>query len=209
LSFDPFGDFETKGYLRNILGLKDAVAVKRGEHRAFRFNLPVTLEQIAGRREISYEGILTVHKTLFSSLYPWAGQDRAALAPSQVLSKGGFAFAYPRAIRDVAEHALERGHDRAHIRSRPGHLLGELAYAHPFLDGNGRTILVVFNELAHRAGMSIDWLRGDKTAWLDALTRQILAPESDALDSYLGPLIRRAAVRGNHAGRIPGAPGPH
>jgi cell filamentation protein len=149
----------------------------------------------------------TFTEFLFSDFYPWARQDRATLTPYQVVSKGGLAFDYPRAIRGVAEHALGRGQNRPYIRSRPGHVLGELAYAHPFLDGNGRTILVVFNELAHRAGMSIDWSRGEMTAWLDALTRQILAPDTDALDAYLGPLIRRAAPRGGHAGRILGAPG--
>jgi len=55
--------------------------------------------------------------------------------------------------------------------------------------------------------MSIDWSKGDKAAWLGALTRQIVAPDSDALDLYLGPLIRRAAARGGDAANISGASG--
>ncbi|MDX4034595.1 cell filamentation protein Fic, partial [Pseudomonas aeruginosa] len=31
MSFDPFGDFETTGYLRNSLGLKDPAEVKENE----------------------------------------------------------------------------------------------------------------------------------------------------------------------------------
>jgi len=55
--------------------------------------------------------------------------------------------------------------------------------------------------------MSIDWSKGDKAGFLHALTRQILAPDSDALDGYLSPLIRRAQARGRHARGILGAPG--
>jgi cell filamentation protein len=40
MNFDPFGDFETRGYLRNTAGLKVSRAVKEFEHRAFLDNLP-------------------------------------------------------------------------------------------------------------------------------------------------------------------------
>ena len=33
--FDPFGDFETAGYLQNAEGFKTASAVKRFEHREY------------------------------------------------------------------------------------------------------------------------------------------------------------------------------
>ncbi len=33
--------------------------------------------------------------------------------------------------------------------------MGLLASSHPFLDGNGRTILLVFMELAFRAGLPL------------------------------------------------------
>ena len=43
------------------------------------------------------------------------------------------------------------------MTEKPGEIMGYLAYAHPFLDGNGRTIMVVHAVLAQRAGFSIDW----------------------------------------------------
>ena len=52
------------------------------------------------------------------------------------------------------------------MRERPGEIMGFLAYAHPFLDGNGRTIMVVHTELAQRAGVSIAWDATDKDAYL-------------------------------------------
>jgi len=40
-----------------------------------------------------------VHRMLFASLYPWAGQDGARTAPDQLVTKGGLAFAYPARSR--------------------------------------------------------------------------------------------------------------
>jgi hypothetical protein len=35
VTFDPFGDFETRGYLRNSEGEKEAATVRRLEHASF------------------------------------------------------------------------------------------------------------------------------------------------------------------------------
>jgi fido (protein-threonine AMPylation protein) len=68
VSFDPFGDFATEGYLRNVEKEKDLDIVKRLEHASFT-----------------------------------TGLDEAFAA-------------------------------------HPGEITGYLAFGHPFLDGNGRTI---------------------------------------------------------------------
>ena len=69
--------------------------------------------------------------------------------------------------------------------------MGSLAHAHPFLDGNGRTIMIVHMVLAARAGISIDWLQSDKAAWLEALTKEVHLPGDGHLDVYLKPLVRK------------------
>ena len=73
--------------------------------------------------------------------------------------------------------------------------MGLLAHAHPFLDGNGRTIMVLHAELAHRAGISIDWKQTDKTDYLTALTTELNDPGKGYLDLYLKPFIREAIKR--------------
>lgn len=35
MTFDPFGDFETRGYLRNLFGEKDPEIVRHLEHSSF------------------------------------------------------------------------------------------------------------------------------------------------------------------------------
>ena len=58
MTFDPFGDFETQGYLRNLAKVK----------------------------RLTYIGLLETHRILFEAVYPWAGQDRGKTAPD--LAKG-------------------------------------------------------------------------------------------------------------------------
>ncbi|MDF2599482.1 MAG: protein involved in cell division [Methylobacterium brachiatum] len=104
-------------------------------------------------------------------------------------------FAFPRDIRGAAEHALEQGNDSAFMRAKPGAVLGSLAHAHPFLDGNGRTIMVAHTVLANRAGISIAWQEADKAAFLIALTKEIHLPGDGHLDAYLAPFLREAAAQ--------------
>jgi cell filamentation protein len=70
-----------------------------------------------------------------------------------------------------------------------------LAHAHPFLDGNGRTIMVLHAELAHRAGISIEWKQTDKVDYLTALTTELNDPGKGHLDLYINPFIRQAIER--------------
>lgn len=59
------------------------------------------------------------------------------------------------------------------------------AYGHPFLDGNGRTMLLVHMELSRRAGFSIDWSATHKKDYLHALSQEIETPARGILDTYL------------------------
>ena len=67
--------------------------------------------------------------------------------------------------------------------------MGLLAFAHPFLDGNGRTILLVFMELSFRAGFTINWPESNKNDYLQALTDEINAPSQRHLDHYLQSFV--------------------
>ena len=85
--------------------------------------------------------------------------------------------------------------------------MGYLAYAHPFLDGNGRTIMVVHGVMAQRAGFSIDWAATGKADYLSALTKELDDPGKGHLDAYLKPFIREAVPDERLATEIAQAPG--
>lgn len=81
------------------------------------------------------------------------------------------------------------------------------AYGHPFLDGNGRTMLLVHAELCFRAGMSIDWSSTEKIAYLEALTRELDEPTAGHLDAYMRPFIGPAVEREVWLQAVAGMPG--
>jgi cell filamentation protein len=98
-------------------------------------------------------------------------------------------FAHPQDARIAVDYALKIGHRPEYMAEHPGEVMGYLAHGHPFLDGNGRAITVVHNELAHRAGISIEWPKIEKQAYLEALTRELLHPDRGELDKLLKPFV--------------------
>ena len=195
MAFDPFGDRETRGYLRNRLATNDTALITRLETHAFAANVLPALDALAASRSVGYDQVLDTHRRLFSSVYPWAGQDRATLAPDIAIAKGGMSdlFAHPADVRRAAEYGLAMGLDAAKMRVNPGEVFGALAYAHPFLEGNGRTIMTVHADLARRAGFHIDWAPISKTEFLTALTAELRAPGS-ALDALIVPHMRPGSM---------------
>jgi cell filamentation protein len=176
VTFDPFGDFATEGYLRNFEKEKDLAIVKRAENASFTTSLDEAFAYLAKSKVLTYGDVLTTHNILFGAVYPWAGRDRGQTTPKLTIKKGAVIFANAPEIRAAVEHALRKGQDKAYMKAKPGEIMGYLAYGHPFLDGNGRTVMAVHSVLAQRAGFSIDWSATKKDAYLDALTKEIDPP---------------------------------
>ena len=195
--FDPFGDFDTEGYLRNFDKEKDLEIVKIAEHELFRAQLPVALNFLAKKKRIEYSDFLNVHQILFEGLYPWAGKDRAEILPNSAIRKKGLYFSHPSECKLAVSEGLSFAHDKKQMRNRPGFIMGMFAYGHPFLDGNGRTMLLIHAELCFRANMSVNWMRTNKQSYLDALTQEIESPNEGHLDAYLKPFIDKQIPREN------------
>ncbi len=206
MTFDPFGDFAIEGYLRNFEKEKDLAIVKRAEHASFTTGLDEAFASLAKAKTFSYDDVLKTHGILFGAIYPWAGQDRTQTAPKLTI-KGPVIFANAPEIRAAVEFALRKGQDKDYMKAKPGEIMGYLAYGHPFLDGNGRTIMTVHSVLAQRAGFSIDWSATTKNAYLDALTKEIENPSKGHLDAYLTPLMRDPIAYEAFATAIMQAPG--
>jgi cell filamentation protein len=202
VTFDPFYDFEERGYLRNFAGEKDLALVKRLEHSSFTTGIDEAFKRLAKIERLTYPDVLDTHKILFEAVYPWAGQDRELIAPGVAVSKGSIIFAHPNDAKVAVDHALRLGQDKDIMASRPGEVMGYLAFGHPFLDGNGRTIMTVHAELAQRAGISIDWAATNKADYLTSLTRELHRPAKGHLDAYLKPHVRTAIGTKHLAGHV-------
>jgi cell filamentation protein len=123
------------------------------------------------------------------------------------VKKGSVIFAHPNNIRKAVDYALEKGQDKAFMAEKPGEVMGYLAYGHPSLDGDGRTIMLIHAALARRAGIGIDWAATDKDQYLAALTEELEQPGKGKLDAYLKPFIRKGLEMKDIAGAIKAAPG--
>jgi fido (protein-threonine AMPylation protein) len=84
VTFDPFGDFATRGYLRNLANEKDLAIVRRLEHTSFVTGLEQAFRDLGAAKTLTYENVLAAHKTLFSAVYPWAGEDRLTNLPNRL-----------------------------------------------------------------------------------------------------------------------------
>lgn len=194
MAFDPFNDYETHGYLRNVAGTKDPAIVSRLEHNAFAGNVLRALNYLRDAPEVALEQVQHTHQILFEDVYPWAGQDRSQNASDLNITKGALSFQLAPYVQQGVAHALQSGSDTEGFRADPGKFIGELAYAHPFLEGNGRTIMAVVSELTRRAGFHIAWQETDKRDYLSVLTREIDEPNKGHLSRYLKPFIREEAL---------------
>lgn len=195
--FDPFKDFEAQGYLRNTERLKDLKTIKVLENIFFQSNIEEALAYLSKvRGPLAHEHFKEVHRILFVGIYPWAGLDRHELGVAPLVSKGGHVqFVHSNEIRGSMEWAFRMGNDPQKMSRSPGEVMGAFAWAHPFLDGNGRTMLLVHSELCKRAGIRIDWLKTKKEDYLRALTAELLKPLDHALDKYLEPFVLSATKK--------------
>lgn len=191
--FDPFGDFATAGYLRNFPGYGTGRHLSDHERMACMLFASEAAAHLKHMRRLAYSDVLKTHETLFGNVYPWAGRDRLETAPNLLITKAGLGniFALPGHERRAMDHALQQGSDVSIMRSRPGEIMGHMAHAHPFLDGNGRTLMIVHNELCRRAGFHIDWMSVDPRQYLWTLTLELQAPGSGALDKLLAAYVIR------------------
>ena len=112
----------------------------------------------------SINGLKSIHKYLFDNLYEFAGQIRTVN-----ISKGGFRFA----------NALYLNEIMVKINEMPENTMEEIIakyvemnIAHPFIEGNGRTMRIWLDMLLKsRLKKVVNWQFIDKTLYLQAMER--------------------------------------
>lgn len=193
--FDPFGDEGARGYLRNHFSVTNAESIKILEHLCFSICLERATTFLSFSRSLGYPELLGVHRIIFQALYPWAGIDRMGTSATLSISKGSpgtpgwVCFAEPSDIASTVAYALKGAQDKGYVRKHAGAILGNLAFAHPFLDGNGRALLTFHREVCRRAGFEIAWKSVDTHEYLAALSSEINQPGRGYLDDFLKPYI--------------------
>lgn len=112
----------------------------------------------------SFKGLQQIHEYLFSGLYDFAGKIRV-----HNISKGGFRFATALYLKEIL----------AKIEQMPEHSFEdiiakyvEMNIAHPFMEGNGRTMRIWLDlMLKNSFNKVVNWQFVDKTLYLQAMER--------------------------------------
>lgn len=110
------------------------------------------------------QGLQNIHKYLFGGLYDFAGKIR-----EQNISKGNFRFANALYLKEIL----------AKIEQMPQNSFEEIIekyiemnIAHPFLEGNGRTMRIWLDMMLKNALEKIvNWQNIDKVKYLQAMER--------------------------------------
>ena len=112
----------------------------------------------------STKGLLQLHEYLFQGLYDFAGQIRTIN-----ISKGGFRFANALYLNEILvkiEQMPENNFEEIIAK------YVEMNIAHPFMEGNGRTIRIWLDLiLKTKLKKMVNWQFVDKTLYLQAMER--------------------------------------
>lgn len=142
--------------LINKLNITEKVLLEKKEHDLVSIrNSQLKINPLYENYYFSTKYIQKIHNFLFQDIYKWAGKFRTVR-----MSKNNFSFAYPEYIKQELEKIFEYLSDHCFFKNLTKELISEeLAYfkaevntIHPFREGNGRTIRLLIEDIAHKAG---------------------------------------------------------
>lgn len=152
--------------LRTVAELTDPTAVAIFE-RIVSADAEAALRQHTARpKTLDLAHLNDIHERLFADVYPFAGALRYVdtAKPGQT----GEPLLHHRWIDTYTSAVIQqlRLEDNLATRTDPGQWADRAAYywaamlhAHPYREGNGRSIRVWIEDLAHHAGHELDWTR--------------------------------------------------
>ena len=153
--------------LKNRFGITDAVRLDEVE----RMLVSQRISEGVPSGSFDLAHLQAIHRHLFQDVYEWAGELRTV-----EISKGGHQFQFRRFIQTgmadvhgrLVRSAFLAGLSAVEFASQAAVIIGDVNYVHPFREGNGRTQLQYFKQLADRAGHALDLNRLDQQLWLAA-----------------------------------------
>lgn len=110
------------------------------------------------------KGLQQIHSYLFNGLYDFAGQIR-----TKNITKGGFRFANALYLKEVLTK-IEQMPENTFKEIITKYV--EMNIAHPFMDGNGRTMRIWLDMLLKtKLNIVVNWQFVDKILYLQAMER--------------------------------------
>jgi len=174
--------------LVNLLGITDQATLDAAEVEFTRYRVE---HYVPDFEAVNFQTLKNIHHYLFQDLYSWAGQVRTV-----DISKGTTRFANIRFIEAEAAKLFIQLEQESFLSRYPlprfverlAYFYSELNVIHPFRDGNGRVLRLLFEELTINAGYKISWHGIERDQWLRANQRAYQG-SLDALVDLLTPAV--------------------
>lgn len=165
--------------LKNKLGIRDRDELARAEYEiTFQRIDELRIKPIQGNFDLDH--LRAIHREIFQDVYEWAGELRTVnmakgnsmFARHDLLESAGKDLSRKRA----ADPALRTPPDKNTLVERLADHYADWNALHPFREGNGRSTRVFMEQIANRAGYSLDQQRIDtmKERWNAAASRSML-----------------------------------
>lgn len=163
---DPYVHPDSK-VLKNKLGITDEKTLDRAER------VLVTQRQREGvpRGNFDLDHLKAIHRHLFQDVYEWAGQVRTVEIAKE---KSQFQFCQyiETGMANVEKRLKEKNYlrdlSRGTFAREAAIIIGDVNYAHPFREGNGRVQMQYLKQLCEQAGHPVRLERIAPEAWMEA-----------------------------------------
>ncbi len=163
---DPYLYSDTN-VLINKLGIEDAETLEEAEIEYVTHRISMGIPD----GDFDLEHLQAIHRHLFQDVYEWAGEIRTL-----EINKGGSQFQFRQYIRigmaDVHSRIVDANYLKnlrpAQFATQAGAIIGDVNYAHPFREGNGRAQVQYLKQLGQRAGHPLDLSRLNQEQWIHA-----------------------------------------
>lgn len=142
--------------LINKLNIRDNDALYKAEELLYSAKSAEPLP----KGNFDYNHLKAIHKHFFGDLYEWAGKERTV-----DIVKGNSYFAHNKFIESEVNKQLAKlknenflqGTDKTSFCKQSSCYFNEINAAHPFREGNGRTLRAFFDLLTEQAGYKLNW----------------------------------------------------
>lgn len=210
------------GVLRNLKGITSHEELNK-EEAFYSLERRATLADAVGDFRPSLDSLKDIHKHLFQDIYEWAGVTRAETAridgqdvrypPDFVMTKPNVEFGETRMITDYLPGELDKSRatldaayasgalEKAAWADETAKQVGLINEAHPFREGNGRTMRAYIELSAERYGFQVKTSEFAINEWMQTSNEA----RWEKKHQPLARLIDRFAVTADLAQETPGA----
>lgn len=159
---DPYL-YEDAPVLKNLPGIKNSEELKRVEGDLTRMSMGVVYAR--EYEKFNTETLCDIHRTIFGSLYEWAGEFRTIpiMKAEEVLGGDTVRYAAPSEIKkqlDMASKEIARIKTTANKKDivfKIVRITAAIWQTHPFREGNTRSVVAFSVLLAAKLGVKLDY----------------------------------------------------